>query len=199
MSAFARMPATGGVLLDQRKLYSELAVGGADCTDAGGEYQGDDTDCGSVSCPQPGACCILGICTILANEMLDGSQCDMALGEYQGADTVCASVECPGSCCFDTGVCFGGFTEFFCLNTLGADFFASTSTECQLTGACCLVGGTCKEFSEPCCRAANGLFQGAGTVCGMVLGACCFDSGDCEELDAACCARCWLHEFHVPP
>jgi hypothetical protein len=61
------------------------------CTQQGGTYEGDNTLCGSVTCPQPGACCLADGTCILTNQ----AGCDARTGVYRGTGTVCATANCP--------------------------------------------------------------------------------------------------------
>ena len=63
----------------------------ADCLQAGGEYNGDDSTCGFSNCPDNGACCFDdGSCTY---GMPD--QCIAAGGAFQGNGTACETTDCP--------------------------------------------------------------------------------------------------------
>ena len=63
------------------------------CADVAGNYQGDDTSCADVDCPQPeptGACCVNGNCI----SDLTAGECAAGSGEYQGDGTSCDFVNC---------------------------------------------------------------------------------------------------------
>lgn len=65
-----------------------------DCAASGGNYQGDDTTCGGVSCPQPtGACCLSnGNCLPLSQ-----SNCGSILNSvWRGPGTNCADANMSG-------------------------------------------------------------------------------------------------------
>lgn len=64
----------------------------ANCTAAGGSYQGDGTTCFPNPCPQPtGACCFLdGSCL-----QLTSGDCTAQGGTWQGAFTSCVPDPCP--------------------------------------------------------------------------------------------------------
>ena len=66
------------------------------CSTNGGTYQGDFTDCASVSCADPiGACCINGSCSDYSEY-----DCNNADGDYAGDDTDCLTTGCSlGACC----------------------------------------------------------------------------------------------------
>jgi hypothetical protein len=76
-----------------------------DCTAQGGAYQGDNSDCASVFCPQPmGACCFSDHSCSVTTQVI----CTAQGGEYQGDDTVCNPLPCPqamGACCLGDGSC----------------------------------------------------------------------------------------------
>ncbi len=68
-----------------------------ECSNDNGTYQGDGTDCTTVTCPQYGACCDDdGVCTFVTQ-----ADCTAAGGTYQGDVTTCATVDCLvfGACC----------------------------------------------------------------------------------------------------
>ena len=83
----------------------------SDCATAGGAYEGDGTDCGSVSCIPVGACCFTCILPVsapcpTANSggpscvELEEAACLALNGLYAGDDTLCidspAPCQCPG-------------------------------------------------------------------------------------------------------
>lgn len=113
-----------------------------DCESQGGTYQGDDTDCASITCTVPtGACCFGdGSC---ADDMTL-SDCESQGGTYYGDDTNCASITCTvptGACCFPDESCVDFMTAFDCQGQGGS--FRGDGTECVSTdcGACdCIVG-----------------------------------------------------------
>ncbi|MHC4413948.1 MAG: multicopper oxidase domain-containing protein [Planctomycetota bacterium] len=77
----------------------------SDCSNQGGAYEGDGTDCDPNPCPQPtGACCFGdGSCLVL-----EPGDCSDQGGNYQGDDTDCNPNPCPvetGACCFNNGNC----------------------------------------------------------------------------------------------
>lgn len=66
------------------------------CETFSGAYQGDQTSCTDVICPQPGACCRPdGSC---AEGMME-TACTASFGTFQGAGTGCGGVNCPESIC----------------------------------------------------------------------------------------------------
>jgi hypothetical protein len=65
------------------------------CEAGGGVYQGDDSECSSVSCPQPGACCNTdGSC----DDGAEQTACEAGGGVYQGDGSDCSGVSCPQPC-----------------------------------------------------------------------------------------------------
>jgi hypothetical protein len=67
------------------------AVSQGACVNAGGSYQGDDSNCASSNCPTPGACCFNdGSC----QELMQTACAEMS-GGYQGDGTTCANANCP--------------------------------------------------------------------------------------------------------
>ena len=77
-----------------------------DCNDAGGDYQGDGTECEPGLCPDPtGACCLPD------GDCIDGvteDECGAMDGDYRGDGSECRTEECPqpptGACCFEAVV-----------------------------------------------------------------------------------------------
>lgn len=74
-----------------------------DCVNSGGQYQGDGTNCGSVSCPQPaGACCLTNLSCLSLTE----TDCaNVPNSGWAGPLTTCAdpfpAAEIPGATCCD--------------------------------------------------------------------------------------------------
>ncbi len=98
--------AVDGVKLQQINCTQPVATGAcctagnctvvtsAACTSGGGTYQGDNSTCGQVSCPQPtGACCTAGNCTVVT-----ATACTSGGGTYQGNGVTCGAVQCPQPC-----------------------------------------------------------------------------------------------------
>jgi hypothetical protein len=72
-----------------------------DCQAVSGVFQGQNSTCGTVTCPQPGACCLpSGTCSFIL-----ASACTLQGGTFQGAAVACASVNCNGACCNPDGTC----------------------------------------------------------------------------------------------
>ncbi|MHC5004853.1 MAG: hypothetical protein ACYTJ0_17220, partial [Planctomycetota bacterium] len=173
-----------------------IVAGVANCTGAGGVYQGNGTDCNPNECPQPtGACCFAdGSCQLLtAAECLDQG------GNYEGNDTTCDPNLCPepaGACCFPDGSCIE-VREENCETAAGGVYQGDGTTcdpnDCpQPTGACCLADGSCAVLTATECGNQGGDYQGDDTVCDpndcpQPTGACCFDDGSCAELTEAAC------------
>ncbi|MBC7773474.1 MAG: hypothetical protein H7210_13335 [Pyrinomonadaceae bacterium] len=187
-------PPTGACCLAGGTCVSDTAAG---CATQGGNYQGDNTACGNVECPQPpGACCLdTGGCVTTLNLGL----CLALHGVWQGAGTTCANAGCPepiGACCLPDGSCSDVADEAAC-NALGGKFQGAgvlcEQTSCPLpTGACCLDDGSCITADAATCTAQSGTFNGAGSLCVNVTcpqpsGACCLPSGVCIETDEDNC------------
>jgi hypothetical protein len=140
----------------------------ADCSAAGGTYQGDLTDCLSVSCPPAhGACCFEGGGCL---DMFEPN-CAIALGTFQGPGTDCASTACfpVGACCLPDGSCDPNTTPGEC-DALGGTF-QGDGTGCgtvscpEPKGACCFDGSGCLFLTQTNCTTANGSWLGLGTDC----------------------------------
>ncbi len=66
------------------------------CTLQGGVWLGPEWTCEPVDpCPHPGACCVIGNCSIMFEE-----NCTLVGGVFLGPDTVCMPNPCPAVCCF---------------------------------------------------------------------------------------------------
>ena len=82
-------PAFGACCYDDGTCQKRTAE---QCASAGGDYQGDWTDCATAGCPPPGACCFPddGSC-----EEWTETACLAFGGMYQGDYTECATTDCP--------------------------------------------------------------------------------------------------------
>jgi hypothetical protein len=159
------------------------------CMDAGGAYQGDDTNCNPNPCPQPptGACCVPGgFCLILQEQT-----CAEVGGVFQGDGVDCDPNPCPqpptGACCHPDGSC-DVQEEASCVGGGGA--YQGDDVPCDpdpcpvLSGACCFEDGHCEILTVPDCARYVGQFMGAGAPCDpnpctQPSEACCFASGYC--------------------
>jgi hypothetical protein len=91
-----------------------------DCEALNGTFQGDQTDCGTITCPLPtGACCFTtGFCSVLTEadcavgggEWHVGEDCTDA--DQSGTADVCEQSECPGDIDGDGVVDLTDFTLF---------------------------------------------------------------------------------------
>jgi len=140
----------------------------ANCSSLSGTYQGDNTTCQQVSCPQPtGACCFGTSCVNLSQ-----ADCTTAQGSWLGAGTSCANGNtCPtGACCLPDGSCLL-LTSSACTGQSGS--FKGVGVLCSAAncppplGACCLSGGTsCLNLKQTDCAAIPGaIWAGALTAC----------------------------------
>ncbi|MCG8406797.1 MAG: hypothetical protein MI923_16495 [Phycisphaerales bacterium] len=171
----------------------------ASCVALGGNFQGEGTDCGSVTCPNLfGACCRAdGTCD--DNDVLL-EDCE-GPGEIFSQDMTCAQVEpCPqpsGACCTD----FGPGCVFVPEASCSADPFNGTwlgaFTDCvagACDGACCNpTTGFCSIENEKLCNQFGSQFQGPGTACvgpssdQCPTAACCLPDGMCMDLTVVDC------------
>ncbi len=104
-----------------------------DCTSAGGTYQGDGTDCASVSCT--GVCCEPGC---VDDTTPDG--CALDGGTFQGFGTTCSDDPpyCPeptGACCGCCGVC-DITSESDCVGDYQGDGTVCDPNPCTCSGSC---------------------------------------------------------------
>lgn len=77
----------------------------ADCTLAGGTWQGANTTCEPNPCPQPsGACCFIDY----SCSDLTASDCARFEGQWLGPDTTCAQNPCGSACAAWTEEDYGG-------------------------------------------------------------------------------------------
>ncbi len=139
------------------------------CAGAGGDHQGDGSDCASVQCPEATqACCFLpsGCLNLTAGD------CDVAGGFPQGGGTNCATVECfpIGACCLPDGSCIDDLPPDECSTDGGT--YQGSGTSCALAdcpqpaGACCLPNGGCLELIEADCAVIpDSAWAGALTDC----------------------------------
>jgi hypothetical protein len=122
------------------------------CSSAGGAFQGEGTECGSITCTE--ACCFLPSGCL----DLTVSDCGIAGGFNQGPGTDCASTECfpAGACCNPDGSCTDDVPETDC--TAGGGAFQGNDSLCsqvtcpQPEGACCLPGDNCLVLTAQDCE-----------------------------------------------
>ncbi|MHC4911109.1 MAG: M12 family metallo-peptidase, partial [Planctomycetota bacterium] len=166
------------------------------CATQDGIFQGNGTNCSSITCPvSEGACCFSnGACAVFSS-----TECPSFGGIYQGDGTACADVDCPqpeGACCFSNGAC-AVFSGTDC-STFGGvyqgDDTACADVNCpQPEGAGCLADGTCANGTAADCAGQGGTYQGdssdcAGANCPQPTGACCLLDGTCTNGTADDCA-----------
>jgi len=147
----------------------------------GGVWHGPASNCGSVTCPARGSCCLAdGSC--LDNQL--ASECAAAGGFYKGDSTTCAANPCVGACCF-AGSCLN-LTKTDC-NQIGGSVWQGPAFPCAggntcPTGACCLPLGECLTGTTPAsCASQSGVYHNAQSCalanCPIPTGACCFNNG----------------------
>ncbi len=140
-----------------------------ECGTAGGNYQGDGTNCATTNCPQPtGACCFqaTGGCLNLSL-----ANCGAAGGVFQGNGTTCATTVCfpRGACCLPDGSCVGPVSPEDCTASNGV--FQGNNTNCGTidcpdpVGSCCFSTGFCLVLSQADCALAGATWGGIGTNC----------------------------------
>ncbi len=115
------------------------AVIEADCLQAGGEYNGDDSTCNFSNCPDNGACCFDdGSCTYgLPNACIEQG------GGFQGNGTACDTTDCPiagaGDECSGALIAQNGANSF---ETLTATPSSPEPDEAQCSGTYLDWGGS---------------------------------------------------------
>ncbi|MEE9293661.1 MAG: hypothetical protein V3W34_01680 [Phycisphaerae bacterium] len=166
------------------------------CTDAGGEFQGSDSVCDDITCPEP-----LQACCFPPHDCLNlqSSICIGATGFPQGPGTRCDLIECfpAGACCLPDGSCLDGVTPEQCDQLAGS--FQGNETTCagvecpQPLGACCKSNGFCLEMIETDCDVIpNSRWPGPATDCEDVdqdgiADACMVTCGDpSQDVDGDC-------------
>ena len=185
---------TGQVL--QEIVESEVCidVGESACTLLDGEFQGLDSNCGSVPCGSDfirGSCCFgTGEC-----DDIDSATCNELGGEFQGDLVSCVDDPCAtgGSCCLESSSCID-LDEVTCTNLGGTFNAGQTCSQRPCIGACCIDNpdAACTDqFNETECLAAGGSYL-QGTTCGArpCVGACCITNGavnTCENVSESSC------------
>ena len=161
------------------------------CTDSGGAYVGDGTDCDPNDCPgSGGACCFSdGTCS-----ELNFGDCETADGVYRGDGTVCDPNTCLGvlgACCLGDGSC-SSLSIGDCCDRAGV--YQGDGTSCaSLTclgaeGACCLSDTSCSPQSVGDCCEQGGVYHGDGVSCDSVVCVCdgpedCDDGNFCNGVE----------------
>ena len=163
------------------------------CTSQGGTFQGANSTCAGVTCPQPtGACCVNGNCSIMTQ-----TACTKAGGTYLGNNSTCTATSCNGACCVPSTQQCVNTSQSTCA-LAGGTFHANTNCTtfvCFPLGACCLENGQCSAgpMSPAQCAALGGTFAGNNTTCATAncqppIGACCFGTGCAPTVTQASCA-----------
>ncbi len=126
----------------------------AACSQAGGTWQGVNTVCSPNPCPQPGACCANGTCTITFQ-----TGCS---GQWMGPNTVCNPNPCPpsGACCIN-GACTIT-TQLTCSGQwMGANTICNPNPCPVAVGACCICGACSMTTLADCA----GYWLGPSSTC----------------------------------
>ena len=141
----------------------------SECTQLGGTYQGNNTDCDPNPCPMPsGACCIPATQGCID---LNQANCAIVGGIWAGAGTSCSTYICfpRGACCLPDGTCQDDRSPEQCSAAGGT--FQGHQSHCanvscpQPQGACCLPNGNCIVFTQSDCAIVGGTWKGLGTDC----------------------------------
>ncbi len=92
-----------------------------DCESLGGIYQGDGSNCATVTCTAPtGACCTPELTCI---DDINAVDCESSGGIYQGDGSNCATVTCTaptGACCTPELTCIDDVTNAYCQSQGGS-------------------------------------------------------------------------------
>ncbi len=118
--------------------------------------------------PVTGACCYIDDNDNAACEVLRAGACEDLNGIFAGDGTICDDIVCGGACCLTDGTCLEVLLEEDC-TVLGGNYEGDGSdcdtTDCEQTGACCLLDGSCDVTTEFDCIAVDGTYQGDGVEC----------------------------------
>lgn len=139
-----------------------------DCAAQDGVYQGDDTLCAGVSCPEPVVACCFSPTSCLN---LTEANCISAGGTPGPIGSACATFTCfpEGACCLPDGSCIGPVSPEDC--TLQGGVFQGNGTDCLGTacpepiGACCFSTGFCLDLTEADCLSVDAVWGGFGSAC----------------------------------
>jgi len=169
----------------------------AQCTNLGGQYQGNGTECALVICTT--ACCLPdGSCVVVSAAL-----CTAQGGNIESSLT-CEGVSCPvliGACCLPGGACIGGVTSEGCAAQGG--LYQGNASSCALVSCpagCCLVTGECVVLPPSDCAAQGGTVQPtldcALVSCRILIGACCLPGGTCVDGETAeqCTAQSGVYQ-----
>ncbi|MCP4567194.1 MAG: hypothetical protein GY841_06415 [FCB group bacterium] len=104
-------------------------VTASECRSQDGIYQGDGSNCATVTCEAPtGACCLPNF-TCMDN--VTSAYCESQGGIYQGDGSNCAMVTCTtptGACCLPGDACIDEVTASWCQSQGGV--YQSDGTNC---------------------------------------------------------------------
>lgn len=149
------------------------------CDSLSGFFQGDQTTCAEVSCPDPqGACCVPS--TEACVDGVTEEQCTAFNGIFLIGNS-CGDVICfpKGACCTLEGSCVPEVSPEACAafeGTFQGDGTSCDSVECPAPqGWCCPDTSDCFEFDEETCLLFGGTWGGAGSTCS--------DSDVCDPSD----------------
>lgn len=158
-----------------------------------GSYEGDETTCEGVDCPQlVGTCCVQGDCQLTTPQV-----CQSSGGQFAGG-TDCGATDCSrGACCVgdgsETADCIR-MTTAQCAAANGLLFGAGTTCAdviCPPSGACCLADGSCTPAAQSVCLAELGGEYDGELGCDEVncpppAGACCSPDGCFVQPESEC-------------
>ncbi|MCH2139331.1 MAG: right-handed parallel beta-helix repeat-containing protein, partial [Phycisphaerales bacterium] len=150
------------------------------CEAIGGDWQGSGTDCTAcIPPPQPGACCLVGGCTLLWQDI-----CLSIGGNWLGNDTSCDTCPEPGACCLPTG-CLQSW-EQDCIAAGGDWYVGALCDDCPPApepGACCFGCGVCFQTLIDDCDVAGGTWLGVGEDCADCPPPCIGDTNGDDVVD----------------
>ncbi|MFQ5462019.1 MAG: hypothetical protein ACE5E5_05255 [Phycisphaerae bacterium] len=148
----------------------------------GGTFTPDAT-CLSLTCPQPGACCLpAGGCDVVIE-----TQCAAMGGAFVGEGAACEATTCAsGACCGVDAVCVDnqGYECDQIEGLFSVGFACNDGIVCSDRGACCHPDATCTTETATDCFFFGGTYAGNATTCAATscaIGSCCELDGTCVD------------------
>jgi len=163
----------------------------SECTDMGGTWLSDSTECHPYTCEPYRACCfgtVFVYCEVESEDWCAQQEASTWYPDIESCDPWPCDIVLYGACCIDQA-CYW-WTEDECV-AAGGDWYPDLPCEPNpcVFGACCF-GPDCVEMYATDCVAQGGEFTGAGISCDpnpcVEPGACCFGF-DCVVMSEAEC------------
>ncbi|MSR18953.1 MAG: hypothetical protein EXS00_07300 [Phycisphaerales bacterium] len=159
-------PTTGACCMSNGQC---LQVAMSECNLAGGNYQGDNSQCATAGCTAALVPCCFAATGGCVN--ISAADCTAVGGIAGPAGQSCTGYVCfpSGACCLPTGQCVGPVSPAACAAQGGV--FQGNSTTCVTTscpmptGASCFPNGACLVLTQSQANSAGASWQGAGSTC----------------------------------